>query len=741
MAFNTQEQSIIKWGLDNGKSKEDVTKAITNYRMGTPTQTKPSVTAPVTPTTPSFTQRATGVVNKAGGEVSDAIAGKGNYAGETPIRRGVEATAKAFTAPLSVAKEALPEPARKAIDVSKDVIGKGFNWLIDQISDSPALQKAVMSHPKIAKAVEEIAGTGAAAGEIAGDILAYKGIADTGNAAVKKITDIVKPKAPVPPNPTIKIGGKELTLDQIHSEQGRELMKNLSAEDQLKLSKFDQEQSLVKQISDFKSAGKDTTDLQSILDQHYKANASEALKTLPQSPEKVTLYRGQTPGTEGHGYFTTDPNMAKNFGGKDGEILQGNLPAGSKIIDTTSKIASSNPDVLLADNIINSGGNVADVYDHFWKNGYDAVISTGNRGETQVVVNPKNLGAFSAQPISSTAAPSAIAGGMVSGAKEAIGTARTKIEDLVNPIAKNVETVLKETPKPKLDEYVNVARKATENSKNITPLEVVGKKAGTALDTIQTKLDQVGKAKQAILDDLTTGVGNKKVGPLMIRFRQGLRTALEDETLVAGDKNMVNDIIEESKKLGDNPTAKKVDKFVDYIQSRVYTGSRDLSVPVTDKITSVIRKQTGILNKGLKNQLPESYSTLNSRYADLVGTRDELNLKLGKEGERAGALMKRVFSPSDANTKELFAKVLEETGVDLVNEAVLAKYVMETLGDARQASLLEQALGRGQSMMTKNGIISDLLQKAKGVIQNPEANIRKARRMTTGGETTPDRLP
>lgn len=41
MAFNTKEQEIIKYGLQNGKTKEEVTQAITNYRSGVVTQPKP----------------------------------------------------------------------------------------------------------------------------------------------------------------------------------------------------------------------------------------------------------------------------------------------------------------------------------------------------------------------------------------------------------------------------------------------------------------------------------------------------------------------------------------------------------------------------------------------------------------------------------------------------------------------------------------------------------------------------
>jgi len=41
MAFNQTEQNIIKWGLNNGKSKEQVTAALTNFRLGIKSQPKP----------------------------------------------------------------------------------------------------------------------------------------------------------------------------------------------------------------------------------------------------------------------------------------------------------------------------------------------------------------------------------------------------------------------------------------------------------------------------------------------------------------------------------------------------------------------------------------------------------------------------------------------------------------------------------------------------------------------------
>ena len=176
----------------------------------------------------------------------------------------------------------------------------------------------------------------------------------------------------------------------------------------------------------------------------------------------------------------------------------------------------------------------------------------------------------------------------------------------------------------------------------------------------------------------------------------------------------------------------KVDKFIDFVQDRIYTGKRDLTIPITNDVQQTLRPITGELNEALKNKLPESYRNLNDRYSELVDTRNELNLKLGVEGEKGGALMKRVFSPSDANTKKLFADILDETGIDLVNEATLARYVMDVLGDARQKSMLEQlniSIGKPTAGSLTTRLIDYLIEKAN----SPEELIRRARLQTVSG--------
>ena len=296
---------------------------------------------------------------------------------------------------------------------------------------------------------------------------------------------------------------------------------------------------------------------------------------------------------------------------------------------------------------------------------------------------------------------------------------------LISDAPLSVENVLKETSTKQFDEYVAIAQKATENNKNITPLEFAGKRAQAALDQIDRKTTAIGQNKSAIIN---SSAGRIPVGNIVVKYRQQLQNSLANKTAVEGDQKVYRDVLSEAQRLGDNPSAADVDRFIDFVQDRIYTAKRDLSVPVTDDVQSTLRPITGQLNEALKTKLPDSYRTLNQQYSDLIEIRNELNTKLGIEGEKGGALMKRVFSPSDANTKELFADVLDVTGVDLVNEATLARYAMDTLGDARQKNMLEQ-LKLVNDAASPSGVMA-LVEKARQLIDTPTARLNKARKLT-----------
>ena len=308
------------------------------------------------------------------------------------------------------------------------------------------------------------------------------------------------------------------------------------------------------------------------------------------------------------------------------------------------------------------------------------------------------------------------------GKEKVVGKITTFLEE---PIPKQTEAALRETKTEIFDRYVQQGQKAAGSFKENTPLELAGQRAQEALDQIQRKLSNIGSEKANVLSK--AAIGNKPTGDIALKFRQTLNNYIKGKTLVEGDTKLLRDVTSEAKRLGSNPQAKEVDKFIDFIQDRIYTGSRDLTIPVTDSTTRFLRNLTGQLNESLKSQLPESYRNLNKQFSDLVGIRDELNQKLGKEGEKGGSLMKRVFSPSDARTKELFAEITRITGIDLIDEASTARFVMETLGDARQKSLLEELkLPR----LNKAGILEFFLTKLRGRFNTPEEIIKRAREKT-----------
>lgn len=154
--------------------------------------TNPVLSQPVQK--PGLFSRVSDVIKTSGENVQQAISGEEEFAGRSPIRRGVEATAEAFSTVPKVALAAMPEPIRKASESIGEQVGKGFTAITNKIGDSEALQKWVMENPEAASKLEEVAGTLAAGGQIAGTILSAKGAADTlqtgVNAAGKGATKI-----------------------------------------------------------------------------------------------------------------------------------------------------------------------------------------------------------------------------------------------------------------------------------------------------------------------------------------------------------------------------------------------------------------------------------------------------------------------------------------------------------------------------------------------------------------------
>lgn len=162
---------------------------------------EPTPVAPVVPTTPkpSFGTRVATDIKTAGDNVQQAIAGEGQFAGQTPVRRGVEATAAAFGAVPKVAGEVMPDWIKTGFAKVGELVKQGFDVPVEALSNTKLFKEA-SQYPEYTKMLEETLGTVAPLGEIAGTILAA--------GTVKPTVDIAKAGAVNGATKTLNIAGE-----------------------------------------------------------------------------------------------------------------------------------------------------------------------------------------------------------------------------------------------------------------------------------------------------------------------------------------------------------------------------------------------------------------------------------------------------------------------------------------------------------------------------------------------------
>lgn len=288
---------------------------------------------------------------------------------------------------------------------------------------------------------------------------------------------------------------------------------------------------------------------------------------------------------------------------------------------------------------------------------------------------------------------------------------KDKMIDLVTNLDDKTKTALKRTPPELFKEYVEIGKKAMQSDGNITPLEVVGNKVIDALKQVKSQANSIGNAKSQMME--TAKVGYTKVGNIAQKTALDIQKSFSGMKLDASDSKIVKDFQQTLMKLGDNPRLKDVDAAIDLLQDRLYKTGRSNVLEVTDRITGKLRSSIGKLNGQVKDLGGEAYAKANDDYSKAAELVRELNARLGKEGSSAGALVKRLFSPSDARTKELFKQLEKLTNQDFLRDARLAKFIMEALDDSRAFSMLEQI------PRSTGGVVEKVIDYGVKKIQDP----------------------
>lgn len=296
---------------------------------------------------------------------------------------------------------------------------------------------------------------------------------------------------------------------------------------------------------------------------------------------------------------------------------------------------------------------------------------------------------------------------------DVVSRARVQLSD-IDPKA---ETILKQQPNAdKVNAYFTQAEKAAVDPAAPMATQLAADNAVLAYKSIESVKETVASTKAEAINAIAdTPIANNIPGKALdtvkenigSRFGVSISPAGEITTLPgrfatvdAPSQKLISDYVTMLRALGPKPTAKQLDDFVDASQAMLYKQSSPNLYEIADEpVIAFLKQQTGEINGQLKKSIDQAlkekglnpiYSKLNERWATLNDVSERLNKRLGIEGDKGASLMKSLFSPQTGEpTRRLFEEIKAETGIDLFEEATLAKFAMESVGDPRSKSLLQ----------------------------------------------------
>lgn len=286
-------------------------------------------------------------------------------------------------------------------------------------------------------------------------------------------------------------------------------------------------------------------------------------------------------------------------------------------------------------------------------------------------------------------------------------------EFLASEPSPQLTTALKQTPKIKFETYNKIAQEASTDATKPSVFEKVGDSLTSATEQIEKQTSSLSKQKAEIVSKA------KNIKP----FTDQARTAIL-ETSNLPDSPIKKKIISRLKGI---KTTTDADKVIDLIQQDIYEAGRTNVIASGSKFEKQMRGILGKMNESLKKEMPSSYRALNAKISNRIKVLDVLNRSLGEVVEgvpiRGASLVKQFFSPAGSKTKELFAFIKKNTGVDLAQEATLAKYFGEIYSDPKVRSLLE-GIPTGRQGLISKGL--DILAEKSGLAEKANEAVKQA---------------
>ena len=303
-----------------------------------------------------------------------------------------------------------------------------------------------------------------------------------------------------------------------------------------------------------------------------------------------------------------------------------------------------------------------------------------------------------------------------------VGELINKYRAQLSDIDPRYETVLKQQQDPqKVMAYFDQAEKAAADTSLPMATKLASDEAVKAFKAIDSAASEAGKLKSELLDSIaTTKISGNIAGGAIdnvkstISQRYGINIDSEGSisqvpgrmmSVDAKSQKLISEYVGMLRQLGQSPSARQLDDFVDASQRMLYKQSSPNLLDVADEpVIAFLKQQTGEINTQLKKNVDDTlrsqgkltdnqptFTSLNETYGRLLDINNNLNKRLGVEGDKGASLMKSLFSPQTGEpTRRLFQEIKDATGIDLFEEATLAKFAMESSGDTRSMSLLQE---------------------------------------------------
>lgn len=308
--------------------------------------------------------------------------------------------------------------------------------------------------------------------------------------------------------------------------------------------------------------------------------------------------------------------------------------------------------------------------------------------------------------------------------KSAIPT-KESVSSLLSPdLDPAFKKIIETTPTSKFDEIVKVAQEASLDLTKPSVYETVANSMSKATKQLDSQVKSLSSQKKNIISKAKTGLTDfsKETGETILNINRSLK-----------DSPLATSFIE---KLKNVKTKLDADNVIDELQDELYKGNKNMTIPTGSNEDRILKSILGEYNSKLKSSLPTSYSNINTKISNRLNVLETLNKALGEVVEgvptRGAGLVKQFFSPAGTKTKELFKYIKDNTGVDLAQDAVLAKYIGEAFGDTKTRALLEGL------PTSKTGVIDttiDFVLEKTGTSQalkevKQKSAIQKARKLT-----------